>query len=60
MNKMLELSNEEIEMLTLQISARCDELDKYIQEKAKRGQNFDGTYELKKNLLAIRDRLYRL
>lgn len=60
MAKMLELSSEEIEMLALQLSARCDELDKYIQEKAKNGQNFDSTYELKKSLLSIRDRLYKI
>lgn len=60
MSKMLELSNKEIEILTPQISARCDELDKYIQERAKRGQNFDGAYELKKSLTTIRDKLYKL
>ena len=60
MNKVIEFTSEEIEILTGQLAYRCDELDKYIQEKAARGHNFDGTYELKKKIMIIMEKLYKV
>ena len=60
MNKSLELTAEEAEILATQLACRCDQLDVYIREKAAKGGNFDDTYELKKKLQNIMERLYKL
>jgi hypothetical protein len=56
----LELTKEEVGILTTQISARIVELDHYIKAKVVRGLDFEGPYELKKKLATIRDRLYEI
>ena len=59
MSRVIEFTGEEVDILTGQLSYRCDELDKYIKEKAAREQDFDDTYELKKKIMAIMEKLYR-
>lgn len=58
--KVLELSKEEVELLAYQLAARIDVLDEYIKEKVSLGLDFDGTYELKKKLKSIQNRLYEI
>lgn len=59
MEKRVSFTQEEIDIITMQLAFRCDQLDSTIQEKARRGQNFDGVYELKKQIQAILDKFYR-
>lgn len=60
MNKILELTAEEAEMLTTQLACNCDRLDEYIKNRAAKGLDFDETYELKKKIKSIMERLYKL
>lgn len=60
MDKILKLTTEEAEILTTQLACQCDRLDETIKNRAAKGLDFDDTYELKKTLKSIMDRLYKL